>query len=152
MKFYRLSGATFYDCINIIQQFIQPFLDNKMSISEEYGAFKRKNKHCVPNGKCHELNLPLGSLYLFLNWRQRNPDGFMQWPEFLELQRCLLAWHSMFRQFDFDKSNFIEANELAGVINKFGMYMNTASNVEIEKIFLNFNSLIHQSLVMLSAT
>ena len=39
MKFYRLSGATFYDCIHIIHQFIKPFLDNKMSIFEEYGAF-----------------------------------------------------------------------------------------------------------------
>ena len=40
MKFYRLSGATFYDCINTIYQFIKPFLDDKMSIFEEYGAFK----------------------------------------------------------------------------------------------------------------
>ena len=38
--FYRLSGATFYDCINTIYLFIKPFLDNKMSIFEEYGAFK----------------------------------------------------------------------------------------------------------------
>ena len=37
---YRLSGATFYDCINTIYQFIKSFLDNKMSILEEYGAFK----------------------------------------------------------------------------------------------------------------
>ena len=40
MKFYRLSGPTFYDCINTIYQFIKPFLDNKMFIFEEYGAFK----------------------------------------------------------------------------------------------------------------
>ena len=40
MKFYRLSGATFYDCVNTIYQFIKPFLDNKMPIFEEYGAFK----------------------------------------------------------------------------------------------------------------
>ena len=42
LKFYRLSGATFYDCINTIiymYQFIKPFLDNKMSIFEEYRAF-----------------------------------------------------------------------------------------------------------------
>ena len=32
MKFYMLSGVTFYDCINNIYQFIKPFLDNKMSI------------------------------------------------------------------------------------------------------------------------
>ena len=38
LKFYRLSGATFYDCINTIYQF-KPFLDNKMSIFEKYGAF-----------------------------------------------------------------------------------------------------------------
>ena len=35
--FYRLSGATFYDSINTIYQFIKPFLDNKMPIFEEYG-------------------------------------------------------------------------------------------------------------------
>ena len=40
LKFYRLVGATFYDCINTIYQFIKPFLDNKMSIFEEYGDFK----------------------------------------------------------------------------------------------------------------
>ena len=40
LKFYSLSGATFYDCINTIYQFIKSFLDNKMSIFEEYGAFK----------------------------------------------------------------------------------------------------------------
>ena len=32
--------STFYDCINSIYEFIKPFLDNKMSIFEEYGAFK----------------------------------------------------------------------------------------------------------------
>ena len=42
LKFYRLSGATFYDCINTIYQFIKPFLDDKMSVFEEYGAFKAK--------------------------------------------------------------------------------------------------------------
>ena len=36
MKFYRLACTTFYDCINIFK----PFLDNEMSIFEEYGAFK----------------------------------------------------------------------------------------------------------------
>ena len=39
LKFYRLSGATFYNCSNTIYQIIKPFLDNKMSIFEEYGAF-----------------------------------------------------------------------------------------------------------------
>ena len=29
MKFYRLSDATFYDCINTTYQFIKPFLDKK---------------------------------------------------------------------------------------------------------------------------
>ena len=38
-KFYRLSDVTFYDCINTIYQFTKPFLDNKMPIFEEYGAF-----------------------------------------------------------------------------------------------------------------
>ena len=41
MKFYRLSGAIFYDSINTIYQFSKPFLDNKMSIFEEYGAFNK---------------------------------------------------------------------------------------------------------------
>ena len=40
LKYYRLSGATFYDCMTTIYQFIKPFLDNKMSIFEEYGDFK----------------------------------------------------------------------------------------------------------------
>ena len=29
MKFHRLSGATFYDCIKTIYQFIKTFVDNK---------------------------------------------------------------------------------------------------------------------------
>ena len=42
LKFYRLSDATFYHCINTIHQFIKSFLDKKkMSIFEEYGVFKR---------------------------------------------------------------------------------------------------------------
>ena len=51
LKFYRLSGATFYDYINTIDQFIKSFLDNKMSIFEEYGAFKdlRKVKQAFPS-------------------------------------------------------------------------------------------------------
>ena len=36
---YRLSDVTFYDCIDTIYQFIKTFLDNKISIFEEYGAF-----------------------------------------------------------------------------------------------------------------
>ena len=40
LKFYRLSAATFNDYINTIYQFIKHFFDNKMSIFEEYGAFK----------------------------------------------------------------------------------------------------------------
>ena len=40
LKFYRLSDASFDDCINTIYQFIKAFLDKKMSIFEEYGAFK----------------------------------------------------------------------------------------------------------------
>ena len=35
----QASGATFYDCTNAIYKFIKPFLDNKMSIFEEYWAF-----------------------------------------------------------------------------------------------------------------
>ena len=36
-EIYRLLGATFYYCINIISQFIKPFLGN---IFEEYVPFK----------------------------------------------------------------------------------------------------------------
>ena len=36
----QLSGATFYNCIDTIHQIMKSFLDNKMSIFEEYGAFK----------------------------------------------------------------------------------------------------------------
>ena len=39
LKFYRLLGATFYDCINTVYKYIKYFLDNKMSIFEGYGAF-----------------------------------------------------------------------------------------------------------------
>ena len=41
IKFYRLSAAKFYDCINTMYQFIKLFLDNKMPIFEEYGAFNK---------------------------------------------------------------------------------------------------------------
>ena len=34
LKFYRLSDTTFYDCINILYQFIKLFLDNKVTIFE----------------------------------------------------------------------------------------------------------------------
>ena len=46
LKFYRLSGAMFYDCNNTIYQFIKSFLDIKMSIVEENGAFKPP-KYCI---------------------------------------------------------------------------------------------------------
>ena len=39
MEFYRLSEATFYDRIDTIYQCIKLFLDTKISIFEEYGAF-----------------------------------------------------------------------------------------------------------------
>ena len=39
LNIYRLPGATFYDCINTIYQFIKHILDSKNSILGEYGAF-----------------------------------------------------------------------------------------------------------------
>ena len=39
MNFYRLSNATFYDCINTIYQFIKPFLDKKYLFWEKSRAF-----------------------------------------------------------------------------------------------------------------
>ena len=40
----EMSNVTFYDCINTIYQYIKPFFFlNKMSIFEEYGAFKARN-------------------------------------------------------------------------------------------------------------
>ena len=38
LKFYKLSYATFYDCINNIDHFIRAFSDNKISNFEECGA------------------------------------------------------------------------------------------------------------------
>ena len=46
LKFNRLSGATFYYSIDTLYRFIKPFSDNKMSIFEEYGAFKGKGNVC----------------------------------------------------------------------------------------------------------
>ena len=40
MKFYRVLGATFYDCIITIYQFIKPLLNNKTTIFQENGDFK----------------------------------------------------------------------------------------------------------------
>ena len=42
-----LPGATFSDYINTIYQFIKPFLDNKRSVFEEYGAFKMLKVHKI---------------------------------------------------------------------------------------------------------
>ena len=46
----------FYDCINTIYQFIETFLDNKMSIFEEYGAFKsyQDNYGLIRNALCND--------------------------------------------------------------------------------------------------
>ena len=47
LKFYKLSGATYCDPINTIYQFIEPFLDKtKLSVFEEYGAFKFSSVLC----------------------------------------------------------------------------------------------------------
>ena len=43
LKFYRLLSATCYDCINTIYQFSKSFLDDKMSIFDEYEAFHHEN-------------------------------------------------------------------------------------------------------------
>ena len=46
LKFYRLSDATFYDCINTTYQFIniKPFSDNKMSTLQEYRDFNQNGR------------------------------------------------------------------------------------------------------------
>ena len=44
LKFYRLSDVTFYDCVNTIYQFLKPYLDNKMSTSEEYRAVNTQSR------------------------------------------------------------------------------------------------------------
>ena len=42
LTIYKLAGATCYDRINTIYQFIKPFSDKKkLSIFEDYGAFKK---------------------------------------------------------------------------------------------------------------
>ena len=94
MKFYRLSDATFYDCINTIYYFIKHFLDKKkMSTFEEYGAFD----YCslwsglswsnVWVSCCSGFRLPLGLLlnislqfcdylYLTIMIRYRGPYAY----------------------------------------------------------------------------
>ncbi|KAL3832077.1 hypothetical protein ACJMK2_023755 [Sinanodonta woodiana] len=39
-------------------------------------------------------------------------DGFMQWPEFLELQEHLVHWFDNFMQYDVNRSGFIAGQEL----------------------------------------
>ena len=57
LKFYRLSDATFMIVrICTIYQLIKPFLENKMPIFEEYGAFKEEY-----------LMIILGYVFLFLH-------------------------------------------------------------------------------------
>ena len=46
--------STFYDCMNTLSQSIKPFLDNKMSIFEEYGAL---NKGVSPLGNTYTGDL-----------------------------------------------------------------------------------------------
>ena len=48
-NFYRPSGATFM----IVLIFFKPFFDNKMSIFEEYGAFKIDNSHITKTCLCN---------------------------------------------------------------------------------------------------
>ena len=38
---FQERGATSNDCINTMYQFIKPFLDNEMSVFEEYEAFNK---------------------------------------------------------------------------------------------------------------
>ena len=67
LKFYRLSGATVYNCIDIIYQFIKSFLDYKMSVFEEYVAFKPNKDHhnsIVPMLlRHHDIKVTLELLY-----------------------------------------------------------------------------------------
>ena len=44
LKFYRLSDATFYDCINNVYIILLNFSWIKISIFEEYGAFNDDKK------------------------------------------------------------------------------------------------------------
>ncbi|XP_052765409.1 sorcin-like [Mya arenaria] len=74
----------------------------------------------------------------------RNPDGFMQWAEFMELQRCLLAWHNMFRQFDADRSGFIESCELANVIKAFGYRISPEVMTTLLKRYSRAHAVNHQ--------
>ena len=72
LKFYRLSGATFYDCIiNTIYQFIKHFLDNEMSIFDEYGTFN--------------LRLVYMSKGTFCDVAQKNPNLASPRSEYLAL-------------------------------------------------------------------
>ena len=65
---FIFSLFTVNDCINNIHQFIKPFLDNKMSIFEEYGAFKI-HLYCI------HCQLSLFIFCYFLMWEENiEPD------------------------------------------------------------------------------
>lgn len=55
-------------------------------------------------------------MLIILTAVQRDRNGIMGWPEFLELQKCLVYWYRTFCQYDGDRSGYIEANELFNVI------------------------------------
>ena len=65
LKFYRLSGATLYDYINTIYQFIKSLLDNKMTIFEEYRAIKKKTNKTIANKKKSGYNILCTKLYIY---------------------------------------------------------------------------------------
>ena len=67
-----LSGAPFYDYV-IIYQFIKPFLDNKVSVFEEYGAFKPAGKATIWDGLAYTSIHSVHTVYRIILDAQADP-------------------------------------------------------------------------------
>lgn len=83
---------------------------------------------CNIMNNCHTIRN-----YFGINWSRelcsimlamldRSNDGFMQWNEFQELQQCLVQWFNVFRQYDTNRTGFIDANELINIVTNLFQY------------------------------
>lgn len=91
------------------------------------------NCHTIRNFfRCHEgyIHWSRELCSIMLSMLDRSGDGFMQWNEFQELQQCLVQWYQMFKQFDYDGSGYIEANELVNIVRTQFKYNLTPQSIE----------------------
>ncbi|KAK3608019.1 hypothetical protein CHS0354_009961 [Potamilus streckersoni] len=90
------------------------------------------NTHSIRN--YYRINWSREMCSIMIAMLDRSRDGFMQWPEFLELQRCLVCWFNVFMQYDANRSGFIEAHELVNIIGKlFGYQLQPATMTTLLK-------------------